>query len=81
MPSTDVADPWTSVRPPSTALLTCVGPDSVEMTGFGRGQFLQTVGATGVFVVTFAQLRQSGTVVLDPGLTSSGDIVSCTRRH
>lgn len=61
-----------------SATLTC-GTQSFEVTGFGRGQVLQVVGSNGVFVVTFAQLEDSGTVVFDnPGLATGASIVECS---
>ncbi len=64
--------------PTESATLKC-GSTEYEVTGFGRGQVLQVVGSNSVFVVTFAQLAESGKVVFDnPGLTSGGDIVTCT---
>lgn len=63
--------------PTESAELDC-GSAQYEVKGFGRGQVLRVVGSNSNFVVTFAALA-SGKVVFDnPGLTSGGDIVSCT---
>lgn len=65
--------------PTESAPLTCDGSTSVEVTGFGRGQVLQVVGSNSVFVVTFAQLKDSGAVVFNnPGLATGASIVECT---
>ncbi len=65
--------------PTESALLRCDGSAPVEVTGFGRGQVLQVVGSNSVFVVTFAQLEDSGRIVFNnPGMPNGGDIVTCT---
>jgi len=65
--------------PTKSAPLTCDGATPVEVTGFGRGQVLQVVGSNSVFVVTFAQLVESGAVVFDnPGSSKRGDLATCT---
>ena len=74
-----VVAPPAVASPTESALLKCRGSAPVEVTGFGRGQVLQVVGTNSVFVVTFAQLKDSGQVVFDnPGMTSSADVVRCT---
>jgi hypothetical protein len=71
--------PPAAASPTESALLKCRGSAPVEVTGFGRGQVLQVVGTNSVFVVTFAQLKDSGQVVFDnPGMTTSADVVRCT---
>ncbi len=63
-----------------SATLKCGSADAeYEVTGFARGQVLQVVGSNDVFVVTFAQLTQSGRIVFNnPGMPNGGDIVTCT---
>ena len=64
--------------PTDSAVLEC-GSTEYEVTGFGRGQVLQVVDNNDVFVVTFAQLSESGRIVFNnPGLSDGGDIVTCT---
>ena len=66
-----VAAPPAVASPTESALLKRRGSAPVEVTGFGRGQVLQVVGSNSVFVVTFAQLKDSGQVVFDnPGMTA-----------
>ncbi len=60
------------------SVLRC-GATSYEVTGFGRGQVLHVVGGLNQFVVTFAQLADTGRVVFNnPGLSDVQDLVTCT---
>jgi len=62
--------------PTPSAALVC-GTTTVDVTGFGRGQVLQVVDSTQVFVVTRAEI--AGRVVFDaPGQEGKVDVVRCT---
>jgi hypothetical protein len=65
-------------KPNLEAVLSC---DAQQHTviGFGRGETLHMVGSTTNYVVTYAQIQQTGQVLIDiKGQRGKKDIVTCT---
>ena len=65
-------------KPNPEATLSC-GSQQYTVIGFGRGETLHIVGSTTNYVVTYAQIQQTGLVVIDiKGQQNKEDIVTCT---
>lgn len=65
-------------KPNLESTLSC-GSQQYTVIGFGRGETLHIVGSTINYVVTYAQIQQTGEVLIDiKGQRDKKDIVTCT---
>src|SRR3712207_4508308 len=70
--------PTVQAKPNPEAVLSC-GSQQYTVNGFGRGETLHVVGSNVNYVVTYAQIQQTGQVIIDvKGQRAKDDIVTCT---